>query len=186
MDRVTESLLKEFSDERGLTNLAEDKRFEHFVSFITVGRHYNESFDTADLLVGSATGIDAVATIVNGDLVTDAESLAELDEAGELDVTFVFVQADRGSGFDAAKLGNFGYAALDFFSMNPSYRGPRKYPQPPRSCQRYISEAASSSEEIQFAACIMQPLESGMMTPSSREEGEMSYRTSRLPISFAK
>ena len=119
MDRVTESLLKEFSDERGLTHLAEDKRFEHFVSFITVGRHYNDTFDTGDLLVGSATGIDAVAIIVNGDLITDAESIAELDEAGELDVTFVFVQADRGGGFDAAKLGNFGYAALDFFSNEP-------------------------------------------------------------------
>ena len=34
MDRVSESLLNEFSSERGLSLLDEDKRFEHFVSFV--------------------------------------------------------------------------------------------------------------------------------------------------------
>jgi AIPR protein len=120
MDRVSESLLNEFSNERGIAHLYEDKKFEHFVSFITVGRHYSESFDTEDVLVGSATGIDGIAVIVNGILITDAESLEELDSAGELDVTFVFVQADRGSSFDAAKIGNFGFAVADFFKDQPT------------------------------------------------------------------
>jgi hypothetical protein len=119
MDRVSESLLAEFSNERSITHLPEDKRFEHFVSFITVGRHYSENFDTEDVLVGSATGIDGIAIIVNGNLISDVESLEELDGTGELDVTFVFIQADRGAGFDSAKLGNFGFAALDFFKVQP-------------------------------------------------------------------
>src|ERR1700691_4480329 len=71
MDRVTESLLTEFSAERGISLLDEDKRFEHFTSFITVGRHFSESFDTEDVLVGTATGIDAIGVIVNGTLITD-------------------------------------------------------------------------------------------------------------------
>ena len=120
MDRVTESLLSEFSNERGISHLAEDKRFEHFVSFITVGRHYAETFDTEDVLVGDATGIDGIAVIVNGTLITDDENLQDLDAAGELDVTFVFVQADRGAGFDAAKIGNFGFSVSDFFSEHPT------------------------------------------------------------------
>lgn len=120
MDRVSESLLNEFSSERGIAHLPEDKRFEHFVSFITVGQHYTESFDTEDVMVGSATGIDAVAVIVNGILVTDAEGLEELDSAAELDVTFVFVQADRGPTFDGAKIGNFGFAVTDFFKDQPT------------------------------------------------------------------
>jgi hypothetical protein len=78
MDRVSDSLLNEFSSERGIAHLPEDKRFEHFVSFITVGRHYSDSFDTEDVLVGSATGIDGIAVIVNGILVTDVESLEEM------------------------------------------------------------------------------------------------------------
>jgi hypothetical protein len=120
MDKVSESLLNEFSNERGITQLHEDKRFEHFVCFITVGRHYSETFDTEDILVGTAAGIDGIAIIVNGTLITDIESLEELDSAGEFDVTFVFVQADRGPGFDAAKIGNFGFAVSDFFKDQPT------------------------------------------------------------------
>jgi hypothetical protein len=120
MDRVSETLLSEFSNERGITHLPEDKRFEHFVCFITVGRHYSDSFDTEDIVVGAATGIDGIAVIVNGILITDSESLEEVDSAAELDVTFVFVQADRGPTFDAAKIGNFGFAVTDFFKDQPT------------------------------------------------------------------
>lgn len=49
MDRVSEQLLTEFSNEREIGKLDEDKRFEHFVCFITVGRHYSETFDTEDI-----------------------------------------------------------------------------------------------------------------------------------------
>lgn len=118
MDRVSESLLNEFSESRELSHLAEDKRFEHFVAFISVSQHYGNTFDTDDVLVGSSTGIDAIATIVNGNIVTDIEELDEAD-IGELDVTFVIVQADRGPSFDAGKIGNFGFAALDFFKEQP-------------------------------------------------------------------
>jgi hypothetical protein len=120
MDKVSEALLNEFSNERGIAQFDEDKRFEHFVSFITVGRHYGETFDTEDILVGTATGIDGIAVIVNSVLITDVESFEELDSASELDVTFVFVQADRGPSFDAAKMGNFGFAVGDFFSDKPT------------------------------------------------------------------
>jgi len=120
MDRVSENLLSEFSSERGLSHLTEDKRFEHFTSFIAVSRHYSDTFDTEDILVGSATGIDSIAIIVNTNLVTDVANLEDADILGELDVTFVFIQADRGPGFDAAKMGAFGFAVVDFFKDNPT------------------------------------------------------------------
>jgi hypothetical protein len=120
MDRVSENLLNEFSTERGLSHLPEDKRFENFATFITVGRHYTDTFDTEELLVGAATGIDAIAVIVNGTLVTDIEELDEELTSPELDVTFVFVQADRSAAFDAGKLGNIGFATADFFKETPS------------------------------------------------------------------
>jgi hypothetical protein len=77
MDRITESLLNEFSKEHGITHLPEEDRFEHFCSFITVRRHFSETFDTADIVVGSGgdTGIDGIAILVNGSLITDLESL---------------------------------------------------------------------------------------------------------------
>jgi hypothetical protein len=120
MDRVSESLLNEFAAERGLSHVPEDKRFENFVTFITVGRHYSETFDTEELLVGTATGIDAIAVIVNGSLVTDTEELDEELTSPELDVTFIFVQADRSPSFDVGKLGNIGFATADFFKEVPT------------------------------------------------------------------
>lgn len=120
MDRVSENLLNEFSTERGLAHLPEDKRFENFVTFITVGRHYSETFDTEELLVGTAAGIDAIAIIVNGSLVTDTEELDEELTAPELDVAFIIVQADRSASFDVGKLGNIGFATADFFKEVPT------------------------------------------------------------------
>jgi hypothetical protein len=120
MDRISESLLTEFSNEHEIAQLPEEERFEHFVCFIAVGQHYRETFDTADILVGKATGIDGIAIIINGSLITDIESLEEIDNRIELDVTFVFVQADRGPSFDAAKIGSFGFAIVDFFKEEPT------------------------------------------------------------------
>jgi len=39
-----------------------------------------------------------------------------------LDVTFVFVQAERSSNFDSAKIGTFGFGVLDFFRETPSLK----------------------------------------------------------------
>jgi hypothetical protein len=142
LDRVSESLLNEFSTEHGIALLSEDRRFEHFAAFITVSRHYTETFDAQDVLVGQAAGIDAIAIIVNGVLVTDIESLEELKVAPELDVTFAFVQADRGPQFEAAKMGDFGFAVLDFF---------KEQPQLPRN-QEITSAAAIMSALYEYSA----------------------------------
>ncbi len=125
MDRITESLLNEFSAEHDITHLPEETRFEYFACYVTVRRHYSETFDIEDVVTGAGgdTGIDGVAIIINGSLVTDVESLEQQAEsAGHLDVAFIFVQAERSSSFDAAKIGNFGFGAVDFFKKNPSLK----------------------------------------------------------------
>lgn len=122
MDRITKALLDEFCQEADLSHLPEDAQFEHFASYLNIGRHISESFDTADVVTGSGgdTGIDAIATIVNGSLAADAEIVGELaDQNGYLDVTFVFIQAERSSNFDMSKIGQFGFGVADFFSEAP-------------------------------------------------------------------
>lgn len=123
MDRITESLLAEFSEEFDLKKLPEDKRFEHFASYVTVKRHHSEHFDTTDVVTGSGsdTGIDAIAVIVNGEMIYDVDELVDAaDNSSVLDVTFIFVQAERSSAFDAAKIGTFSFGVLDFFKSTPS------------------------------------------------------------------
>jgi hypothetical protein len=122
MDRITGSLLAEFTKDFDLGEIAEDKRFEQFSSYITVRRHYSETFEPVDIALGggSDTGIDAIAIIVNGALVTDVDDFCDLaDSTSTLDVSFVFIQAERSSKFDAQKIGNFGFGVVDFFNQNP-------------------------------------------------------------------
>src|SRR4051794_2518226 len=123
MDRITKSLLEEFSREHSVTTLPEDKQFGHLAAFLTIGRHYAETFDTADVVTGAGgdTGIDAVGITVNGVLALDPDIVEELARAnGYLDVTFVFVQAERSSSFETAKIGQFAFGVLDFFKDQPA------------------------------------------------------------------
>src|SRR5882724_9387676 len=123
MDRITSSLLDEFSKEAQLSHLAEDVRFEHFTTFLTVGRHLEGTFDTADVVTGAGgdTGIDSISIIVNGALVTDPELVEELTTTnGHVDATFVFVQAERSSAFESAKIGQFGFGVADLFKEKPT------------------------------------------------------------------
>lgn len=123
MDRITASLLDEFCKEAQIAGLPEDSRFEHFTSFLTVGRHLEDSFDTADIVSGAGadTGIDAIAVIVNGVLVTDPELVGELATTnGYVDATFVFVQSERSASFETSKIGQFGFGVVDFFKEHPT------------------------------------------------------------------
>jgi hypothetical protein len=136
MDRITERYLAEFSEEYNLSELEEAKRFEHLACFSVIKQHYNIHFDTEDVVTGdgdynqngndgkgSDTGIDGIAILVNGSLVTDVESLAQYSsESTSLDVQFIFVQAERSQNFNAAKIGTFGTGVNDFFSEKPHLR----------------------------------------------------------------
>lgn len=123
MDRVTEAFLNDFATEHELEELPQEQQFERFAAFVTVRRHYNgEAFSTDDIHTsgGGDTGIDALAILVNGSIVTDVEALEEhADISGHFDVTFVFVQADRGSSFDGKKVSDFGFGVKDFFDPHP-------------------------------------------------------------------
>ena len=122
MDKITASFLADFAKEQELTKLSEDKQFEHFAAYLIIGKVLAESFNTEDVIVGGGgdLGIDAIAIVVNGSLVTSAEAVDDLaTRNGYLEATFVFVQAERSSGFDASKISDFTYGVIDFFRSKP-------------------------------------------------------------------
>jgi hypothetical protein len=103
--------------------LPEDKQFEHFAAFLTISSSLAETLDTGEVVVGGGgdTGIDALAIIVNGSLVDDSIEIDEfVARNGYLDVTFVFVQAERSSSFDTSKIGQFSFGVQDFFKEAPA------------------------------------------------------------------
>jgi len=123
MDRITKSLLQEFVAENDLETLQEDTAFEHFSGYLTTSSHYSESFSSDDIAVGAGgdCGIDCISIIVNGSFVTEPEEIQDLEDTnGYLDVHFIFVQAERSSSFESAKIGQFGFGVTDFFAEHPS------------------------------------------------------------------
>jgi hypothetical protein len=119
MDRITKALLEEFVEQNGIEALSEDRAFEHFSGYLVTSGHYSESFSSDDIAVGAGgdCGIDCIAVLVNGTIVTEPEEIADLAETnGYLDVSFVFTQAERSSGFETAKIGQFVFGICDFFS----------------------------------------------------------------------
>jgi hypothetical protein len=131
MDKITASLLNEFSEEHGISHLPESKRFEHFTASLVVGKEHSGTFESSDLVTGdddskgtgTDTGIDAIAVIVNDTLVCDLDELVELsDRSTYLEVDFLFVQAETSSGFEASKIGTFGFGVEDFFRDTPKLK----------------------------------------------------------------
>ena len=122
MDRITASLLSAFRKAESLEAYDETEAFERFANYAVINREYGESFNVEDVSTGeeSDTGIDGVAIIVNGALVTDENDVDSLIESnGFLDVTIVLVQAKTSASFNSADIGTFCFGVKDFFADIP-------------------------------------------------------------------
>ena len=80
VDRITKALLTESVDQNGLAALPEDQAFEQFAGYLVTSGHYSESFTSEDIAVGAGgdCGIDCIAVLVNGTMVTEPEETADL------------------------------------------------------------------------------------------------------------
>jgi hypothetical protein len=120
MDRITKSQMNDFQASQGLSlTMAESAVFERFANYAVLSREYSDSFNVEDVSIGSDSqvGIDGLAILVNGALVTSPEEVDDLAQRnGYIDARFVFVQAKTSANFDAGAIGTFGFAVQDFFN----------------------------------------------------------------------
>lgn len=122
MDRITAQLLGEFASEYDFSQAPQDLQFEHFVNLSVVARDYADSFDPSDVHVGgdSNPGIDGIAIIINGSLVTEVEEIDDLLQTNKyIEALFVFTQSKTSSSFNGADIGSFIEAVRDFFRESP-------------------------------------------------------------------
>jgi hypothetical protein len=123
MDRITESLVTEFSKEYAIEKWTPDKRFEALTAHLLIGRVLGENFDFEESLCGGGNdlGIDAIAIIVNEQIVNHPDEVDEIAaKNGYLEVKFVFVQSETSASFDGQKLGNFADGIKEFFAAAPT------------------------------------------------------------------
>jgi AIPR protein len=117
VDRITQSLVDKFVLAEQLTHLDASERFERFVNFSVVSGEHSDTFDVEDVSgPGDEVGIDGLAVLVNGALVTTPEQVNELAERnGYVEATFLMVSAKRSAKFAEAEVANVAMAGLDFF-----------------------------------------------------------------------
>jgi hypothetical protein len=100
-----------------LSHLSAAEQFERFVNFSVVSSEHSDTFSVEDVSgPGDEVGIDGLAVLVNGALVTSAEQVQDL--AGRnlyVEASFIFISAKRSASFREAELGNLGMAVFDFF-----------------------------------------------------------------------
>lgn len=120
MDRVTKSYLDQFRVEQSLGDkTAESDVFEYFADYCVVSNLHEEEFDVANVHVGGEDdlGIDGLAIIVNGVLVSSVDEADDLlDLNGFLDVKFIFVQAKSSSSFSGEQIASFLDGVEEFFA----------------------------------------------------------------------
>lgn len=125
MDRITQGFLKEFLSSQQICEKKESKQYEMFASYCTVYQNYQDVFDLADILSGAGgdCGIDALAIIANGKMITSKEEIEDLIEYnGALtDIYFIFVQAKTSTKFSGGEIGTFGAGVVDFLSEEPQF-----------------------------------------------------------------
>lgn len=136
MDLVTRNLVAAFKVEESIPDGTDEFIvFEHFSNFCVVSQEYSEEFDIDDIHTGGGDdlGIDGIAVIVNGMLVTDPSEIEDLAATNKyIDAEFTFCQAKSGSSFSAKEIADFFFGVKDIFSLNPAY--PRN-----ASVQKYAS-----------------------------------------------
>lgn len=123
MDLITKNLVTAFQDEESLpANTDSATVFEHFANYCVVSKEYGEEFDIDDIHTGGGSdlGIDGIAIIVNGTLVTDVSEIEDLAGTNKyIEAEFVFCQAKSAESFSGAEISNFFFGLADLFAESP-------------------------------------------------------------------
>jgi len=113
MNKIISALLNDYqsNQEDCIKSLPLESAFEHYAAFLTVGPLTNDTVDTTTIALGEdgQPSVDAIATIINGALLTEPDDIDTYLELNKyLDVDFVFVQAKTSPSFSVDVLGSLG------------------------------------------------------------------------------
>jgi hypothetical protein len=119
MHKVVLAHLNKFVTEYSLEGLDESKQFERFSNFCLVYKFYSTRFDISCITSeDDDAGIDGIAFIVDGELVTTPDEVDAIFKRPKKNVLvdIIFIQAKRSEKFDRGEILKFGDGVLDFLS----------------------------------------------------------------------
>lgn len=117
LNPVNQAQMKEFASKFDLTGYSESDQFELYSIYSVINGGSGENIEPFDAhLTGTEFGLDGVAIVVQGNLVTDAdEAIAALSDIKNPSIDFYFFQSKTSSNFDYGEMSKFFDGVKRFF-----------------------------------------------------------------------
>ncbi len=183
MDRITQNNMTSFleSEQIDIDENNTSEQFELFASYCAIAQHYSDNYDFEDVITGEGcdSGIDAIAIIVNGTMITSKEEIDDLIEFNKYlnDINIVFIQAKTSSDFNYSQIGTFGAGVKDFFSEQPQMIRNDKV----QYKHSIVSHIISNSKYIKHKPnCYLYYITTGKWVNDENCRGRMNIATSDL------
>lgn len=127
IDRITQSLLKDFQTKLDFEETEENDLFEHFVNYTILEKKLEDridedSLDLINIGVNGTFGLDGFAILVNKHLITSIDDLNEiLANNSKPSAEVFFIQAKTSNHFEVKEISSFGNSIEDFVSIAQKY-----------------------------------------------------------------
>ncbi|MFC3901911.1 AIPR protein [Acinetobacter marinus] len=127
IDRITQSLLKDFETKFDFNVEKDSDLFEHFVNYTILERKLEDRIDEDSLGlinigINGTFGLDGFAILINKHLITSIEDLDSILQKNIKPVADVFfIQAKTSNSFEVKEISSFGNSIEDFVSLNQNY-----------------------------------------------------------------
>lgn len=110
LNKILEGILKDFSEKYNLHDLEISKQFEYLVNYLLVSKYHPDAFsDKGDLDILAVDnkgqfGLDAIAFIVNGNLVLSKDDIKTYAKSNQIDVDIIFIQSKTSEKYESGEL----------------------------------------------------------------------------------
>lgn len=121
LNKILQGMLDDFKKDYIFENLELSKEFEYFVNYLIISKYHPDAFsDKGDMdrvIVDekSQFGLDAIAFIVNGNLVLGKDDILQYAKSKKLDVDILFIQTKTEEKCDTGDLLKTIQATKNFF-----------------------------------------------------------------------
>ena len=120
VDKILKGMLDDFSRNTHFVDIADSKKYEYLVNKLVITKYAPEAFsdvgdiENVDVDVGDLFGIDAIAFVINGNLVFSKDDIEKYAISKRLDVEVIFIQTKTESDVNSGSVLKFS-EAVKFF-----------------------------------------------------------------------